>query len=508
MESAAASTNQPAESFGNQVRNAVIWRSGSQIVGQTIQWIATFTVIRLLPPSDYGLMAMTQVVMVLLTMLNGAGLASGLVQQPDLSRRQIAQVFGMLLLLNGALAAAQAIAAPWIASYYHQPLVARMLRVQVLMYLFTPFIAVPYALRAREMDFRVQAVVNMTSSIASASTALGGALAGWGVWALVLAPIAFFATRALGMLIATRWLLWPRFDFRGAGGLARYGALMTVGSLFWFVESQADIFIAGRSFSAHELGIYSTALFLTQIFVSKFVPPLNEVAFSAYARLQHDADAFARAFARTARLILIAALPFYLGLAVVAGPLVETMLGPQWRPAIRIVHLLAFAMPFMTLQVLFAPACEARGRPGIPIRISAYGAGILAAGFLIGVQFGPEGLAWAWIGAYPVFLIVSAAQSLPAIGLAPLALIRAILPPALAAVAMMLVVSLVDAALPSLMPVTRLALLVTTGATAYGAWLALFARDAARELVAIVRHRPLDASPRDGGELEKPAQAD
>lgn len=492
MESAPVMTNQPGESFGNQVRSAVIWRSGSQIVGQIIQWTATFTVIRLLSPRDYGLMAMTQVVMVLLTMLNGAGLASGLVQQPELTRRQVAQVFGMLLLLNGTLAAIQFVAAPWIAAYYHQPLVAHMLRIQLLMYLFTPFIAVPYALRAREMDFRKQAVVNMVSSLASASTALGGALAGWGVWALVFAPIAFFATRAIGMALAARWLIWPRFDFRGAGGLARYGALMTVGSLFWFVESQADIFIAGRSFTAHELGIYSTSLFLTQIFVSKFVPPLNEVAFSAYARIQHDADAFPKAFARAARLILIAALPFYLGLAVAAEPLVETVLGPQWEPAVGIVHLLAFAMPFMTLQVLFAPACEARGRPGIPIRNSAYGAVILTAGFLIGVRFGPEGLAWAWIGAYPLFLIVSATQSLPAIGLKATALIREILPPVCAAVAMSLAVRLVDHLLPPLMPPARLAVLVATGAAAYGAWLVLFARRAARELVAIVRRRPLE----------------
>jgi O-antigen/teichoic acid export membrane protein len=491
MESVAIASNHAPESFENQVRSAVIWRSGSQIAGQLVQWIATFSVIRLLPPQDYGLMAMTQVVMVLLTMLNGAGLASGLVQQRTIDSRQIAQVFGMLLLLNGTLALAQFAAAPAIAAYYRQPQVADMLRVQVLMYLFTPFIAVPYALRAREMDFRKQAIVNVTSSLASASTALGGALAGWGVWALVLAPVAFFAVRAVGMVLAARWLIWPHFDFRGAGGLARYGALMTVGSLFWFVESQADIFIAGRHFSAHELGIYSTSLFFTQIFVSKFVPPLNEVAFSAYARIQHDADAFPRAFARAARLILIAALPFYLGLAVTADPLVRVALGPRWEQAIPIVHLLAFAMPFMTLQVLFAPACEARGRPGIPIRTSAYGAVILASAFLIGVQFGPDGLAWAWIIAYPVFLIVSAAQALPAIGLAPADLIRAIAPPAAAAIAMAVLVELVDWLLPPIAPLPELAVLIATGVATYGLWLMLFARDAVGELVAIVRRRPL-----------------
>src|SRR3546814_2995446 len=110
-----------------------------------------------------------------------------------------------------------------------------------------------------------------------------------------------------------------------------------------------------------------TALFLTQIFVSKFVPPLNEVAFSAYARIQHDDAAVASAFAKSVRIIMIAALPFYLGLAVTAEPLVLTMLAEKWRAAIAIVHLLACAMPFMKVQVPFTPACATRGRPGIGV---------------------------------------------------------------------------------------------------------------------------------------------
>ena len=43
---------------------------------------------------------------------------------------------------------------------------------------------------------------------------------------------------------------------------------------------------------AHALGIYTTALFLTQILASKFVPPLNEVAFAAYSRIQTRPDRF------------------------------------------------------------------------------------------------------------------------------------------------------------------------------------------------------------------------
>ena len=112
MESAATPSNQAAESLAAKVRSAVIWRSGSQILAQMVQWAATFLVIRILSPADYGLFAMTGVVLVFLNMLNGYGLASGLIQQPDITRRQIRQLFGMLIVLNVALGGAQLLLAP------------------------------------------------------------------------------------------------------------------------------------------------------------------------------------------------------------------------------------------------------------------------------------------------------------------------------------------------------------------------------------------------------------
>ena len=106
-ESTAESPNQGLESLKAQVRSAVIWRSGTQILGQLLTWASTFIVIRVLSPSDYGLFAMTQVVLVLLNMLNGYGLASALIRRDDASRHAQRQLFGMLILLNLALAAIQ-----------------------------------------------------------------------------------------------------------------------------------------------------------------------------------------------------------------------------------------------------------------------------------------------------------------------------------------------------------------------------------------------------------------
>ena len=165
----------------------------------------------------------------------------------------------MLILLNVALALAQfAARAARRGLLPAADVVARLLRVQALIYLTTPFIALPYALLAARWISACRR--GSTSSPRSpARRGAGGALAGLGrVDARVRADRVVHGARASGMTIAARSLVWPSFDFRGAG-IARLRRDHGGGQFFWFVQSQADVFIAGRYFGAHKLGIYTTA---------------------------------------------------------------------------------------------------------------------------------------------------------------------------------------------------------------------------------------------------------
>jgi len=202
----ALDTRPPSEatSLAGDVRRAIIWRSGSQIAAQVITWSSTLIVMRLLLPADYGLFAMSLVMLSFLNFLNGYGFASALVQERDLNPFRIRQAFGLLLLANVVIASVQWIAAPHVAAYYGQPVVAEMLRVQTLIYLSTPFIAIPEVLMGRSLDFRSQAVVNLVSALTGSILSLILALADFGVWTLVYAPIVMFWVRAIGLTCMAR----------------------------------------------------------------------------------------------------------------------------------------------------------------------------------------------------------------------------------------------------------------------------------------------------------------
>ncbi len=472
-----------------RIRSAVIWRSGSQMLGQLVMWCSTFLVLRLLTPGDYGLFAMTQVVIGLAQLMNGYSFASSLVQSEELDEVRAGQVFGVLLLMNGAIAVAQFLIAPSAAAYFHQPMLTAILRVQSLLHLTTPFIIMPQALLSRRIDFRTQGRANLIAALAGAITAPICALAGLGVWTLVLAPLAMFGTRALLLGLLGRWWIRPRFALAGAGAMFGFGGTVLISDILWFVQNQADVFIAGRRFDAHMLGLYSEGLFLTQILVNKFVPSLNEVAFPAYARMQTDRSAVAWSFAKALSIIMLLAMPFYIGLATTAAPLVLTVMGPKWAEAIPLVQLLAFAMPFVTLHVLYPPATNALGKPRIGAMSSAAGAVVLPIAFWIGVPYGPIGMAAAWVVSMPLLVLVSSSLSLPVFGLSWSRLGRAILPPLAAALAMGAVVAGVDRLLPAIAPPVRLATLVPVGVAAYAGFVMLFARDIAKQAFAMIRGR-------------------
>jgi O-antigen/teichoic acid export membrane protein len=187
--------------------------------------------------------------------------------------------------------------------------------------------------------------------------------------------------------------------------------------------------------------------------------------------------------------ILLLAIPFCLGLAATAQPLVRVVLGDKWTEAAPLLAMLALAMPFMTLHVLFAPATNAVGRPGIATRSAALGAVVMGVAFLGGIRWGAPGIAAAWLVGYPALTAITAAWSLPAIRVGGGELARAILPPVLAGAAMAAAVVMADRLADALPALLRLIVLIVIGGAVYLGWLTTFARPRLVEMIDMLRRR-------------------
>src|SRR3546814_470193 len=133
--------------------------------------------------------------------------------------------------------------------------------------------------------------------------------------------------------------------------------------------------------------------------------------------MQADKSMLNQSFCKAVRLILLVACPLYLGMAVVAEPLIQILFGSKWLGMAPLVTILAASMPCYALQVLFSPALNALGLPRLTARISAIGALIMPAAFFVGVQYGAMGLAFAWAFGIPLLTLATIRVAGSAMGL-------------------------------------------------------------------------------------------
>ena len=109
--------------------------------------------------------------------------------------------------------------------------------------------------------------------------------------------------------------------------------------------------------------------------------------------------------------------------------------------------------------------------------------------FLAGVRWGPIGMAWAWLAAFPLVAIYTARIAMPILGVGPRALCRAVAPGLLASLGMAAIVALLDRSMPFDTALARLATLVVVGVAAYALLVLLLARATLVDIWWLIRRR-------------------
>ena len=199
----------------------------------------------------------------------------------------------------------------------------------------------------------------------------------------------------------------PNFKLRGQGQLFRFGGSLTLNRMAWFTYSQADVFIAGKILGAQLLGAYSVAVNLANMPMQKMMAISNQVAFSAFAKLQGDPAALAAGILRTLRLSLMLSIGLLWGLAATAPVLVPLLLGNKWVDAIVPLQVLAAIVPLRIASATLSTACIAAGHVSMDLKNNLTGAMLLAPAFAVGAAYGGiTGLALAWLIVFPLFFLI------------------------------------------------------------------------------------------------------
>jgi O-antigen/teichoic acid export membrane protein len=335
------------------------------ISGQAIVFAVQFTGItilaRMLSPSDFGLVGMVTVLMLLIRFFRDFGLTKATMQRAIISRQEISNLFwinaGISLLLGALLTTF----APLIASFYGREELTQIAMVLAGGIVVEGLGLQHRALMMRGMQFGKLALCDVVGQCLSVAVALIAALYGLGYWALVLMPIVGSVTRLFFILWFTRWVP-SMISYHGdtRSYLSFGGNLFGYNLLNYFLRNTDNILI-GRFLGADAVGLYSYAYRLLMFPMQQLNGPMLNVMLPTFSRLQGEPDRFSVTYYKTVSMMIAVTFPF-LGLAYAIAPsLFAFILGVEWIESAYLFQILAPAAFVTSLNVATDWVYLARG---------------------------------------------------------------------------------------------------------------------------------------------------
>jgi len=358
---------------------------------------------RLLDPKDFGLVGMVTAVIGVFSVFRDFGLSTATVQRTTVTEEQISTLFWINIAVGGILGLLTLGLAPLVVRFYHEP---RLLGV-------TAFLATGFLINAagvqhaailqRRMRFTALAIIDIVSLAASTLTGIAMARHGFGYWALVatslLAPLIY----TISVWFIAAWI--PGMPHRnvGVGSMMRFGGTITANGLVLYISSNFEKVLLGRYWGVDAVGIYGRAYQLINIPTDNLNSATGGVAFAAFSRVKEDPSRLKTYFLKGYSLVVSLTVPITFACALFGSDMILVFLGPKWKEAISVFRLLApTTFAFAVLNPL-GWLLNTLGLVERGLKIALVLGPVMIAGYLIGLPYGPKGVAFA----YSVVMLLS-----------------------------------------------------------------------------------------------------
>lgn len=455
---------------GKQIAKGAAWLMGFKLLDKSIGLISTLVLVRVLTPSDFGLVAMAMAVVGLLGLMGAFGFDSALIQRQDTERSHFDTAWTFNVIFGVSIALLLVVVAVPAADFYKEPRLELMLPVLAIGAVVGGFENIGTVAFRKELNFRMEFIFLLIKRIAVFVVVVTLAITLRSFWALIFATI---FGKFIGVLIS--YFLHPyrpRFSLAARGDLFHFSKWLFISNLIQFLHKRSTDFILGRTVGSYALGIYNLATEIATMPSTELIAPLNRAVYPAYSQLAKTPQKLMVRFFEVYGLISLLSFPVAVGLFCLSNLVVSLLLGPQWVEAVPIMQILGLCGLIGALQGNMYIVMSAMGNPKANTLLSA---SILLVSLPIiiwsSLNFGALGAAYAYfcasiIGFVGIIMVFTRVTSFK------LAMLGAVMwRPLLASSFMFVIIKLFQLAIEkndlTVMPIFQLPLLVLLGAASY-----------------------------------------
>lgn len=459
------------------------WSGLAEVAKVVIQLTGIVVLTRLLPPTDFGIIALATVFTAFASLIQDFGTSAALVQRKEVNQPLISTIFWLNIIIGLALCLLLFAMSPLAAYLLQEPRLVPVLMMLSFVFPLSTAGAMQRAMLQRNGRYGILARQEVTNAICSLAAAVAAARLGCGIYSLVIQQLVSAAMSTLQTWFVSttqpKWE-WSRSEFGKTWNFT--GHLLAFRCITYFARNTDNILI-GRFLGSMDLAWYSMAYRVLLVPIQAMGRVMTRVLLPYYSR---DQDEPAKVGDHFLVMMSILAATFGPAFAMVWGmrdPFVDLFFGPDW---LRVADVLAWLAPVGFIQtisnnvgLLLTAIANTRLLRNIGLlSMSGY---VLS--FCLGLPFGVTGVAAAYFFANLILASYTLDVSLRLVGQNAFTLCRRLWRQVLLSALLGVSARYVDTYLiHDLGPSMRFLILGAAGVAIYVLLMALFARDIVRSI--------------------------
>ncbi len=470
----------------DKVARGVAWSMAEKTGSMLLQIAVSLVILRLLSPGILGITAIPISILIIALVIVDGGFSQSLIRKADPSEDDYKSVFAFNMTVALVLYVLFVSLGPVLAWYYQMPEIAAISPVIFLQLPLGALCTIQNTIFVRQFRFDLLSKVTLAATLVSGFAAIGLAVAGCGIWAVVWQRVLMMSMRAAMLWWLSAWR--PRGCFRWASlrEMAPFSLSLLATDLISNLYNKIPQFFFGRLYSDAVLGSFDQAVKLKDQPSTSLMQAVQSVTFPAMTKIKDDAVKFAESYRQVMMVVAYIMFPMMLGMSAVSYDMMEVLLGEKWMQTAPYLEVVSLTGLFYPISMVAYNVLKTMSDGSIIVKLEIFKKVIMTIIFAVTIPISVEAVTWGLVAIAFSEMVVNFAATMRFCPLTLWRFVRTLAPVALAATGMYAAVRLAGFAVTD-SALLRLLAEIGVGVVSYALFSALFRLEAFREIIAIIK---------------------
>lgn len=315
----------------NKIVKGFFWNIAG-VFGHGVGYIIiTIILSRLLPPSDFGLIALLLVFSNISNVLVDGGFGQAIIRDKSISNDKLSSVFVFNVGIAATVYCILYFCSPVLCRFYNISEHLWETRVLFLIVVFEASALIQKTLLVKAMDFRWLTCAQCVATLIAGILSIAIAFMGGGSWSLVCYYLSFSLLQSV-LLWCKRceWKPTFRFHFAGIRQYMKFSINLLMTTFVDRIMGSLESVFIGKIYTKSDLAFFSRARDLDSWTGHKLIDVVIKVTYPALAQERDDREAFNRSYRNIMGITVFTNTFIMTFLIVAASNIIETLWGKAW----------------------------------------------------------------------------------------------------------------------------------------------------------------------------------